>query len=220
MRSMKTLFIRIMPFIAAIAAGAALYIFSAHYIKNSGLNDLMVNIAAGLLSIPLVFISYEIFNERSTRDLKNALREHLLFEINDTIITVINAMRSLLAQTGVLTREELDVFLNMDAAQIHKNLILNDEAANILHDAKDKLIRLIGNNNNSAVFSNTEIEIIFAVSNALSVISKEIKYRSKIKDEKTLVSTIEKLLKQIDSWTDIYEDDIVNHHSFNIISQN
>ncbi|MGB2579582.1 hypothetical protein AAIR98_001501 [Elusimicrobium simillimum] len=212
---MKNFFIRIMPYVISMSVGITIYALSGIYLKDSALNDLNVNIAAGLMSIPLVFISYEVFNNLSNKKLKDSLQRHLLNDINDTILNIIANLRTLLSQTNEFSPEELDIFLNMDAANIKKNIKMDDTTGKNLQADKEKLTRLASGGTN--VLANTEIEHIFNISSRLGVLAKEIIYRDKIKDKKTLTDTTAALLKELDDWVDIYQDEIVNHHSFKLV---
>ncbi|WP_428897692.1 hypothetical protein Dip518_001483 [Parelusimicrobium proximum] len=212
---MKRFFLRIIPYLISIIAGLAIYVCSGKYVSDSTLNDLNVNIAAGLLSIPLVFITYEFFSNLSLSNINKAVRGQMIFEINDINISIISSLRKLLSQNTPLTPEELPVFLQTDENNIRKNIVMTDDTGKALQTEKEKLLHIL-NSNNTGIFSAQDLQILFSVSNCLGIISKEIIYRDKIKDKKTLITTTHNLLQSLAEWTDLYQDELTAHHSFNI----
>lgn len=214
----KNFWLRILPYLISILTGIGIYIFTILYVKDSSLSDLIMNIAAGLLSIPIVFLSYETVRELSSRNLRTSLRSHLLFEINDILLDIIVNLRKLLSQNTPFTPEGLDLFLNMDIARIRKNIAMTDDLSKTFETDKDKLIHLLNNNDNAHVLTEAELNMLYSTANHLGILSKEIFYRDKVKDKKTLFNTIQLLLRTLDCWVDLYQDDIVNHHTFQIMS--
>ena len=51
---MKKLFTKILPFLVAFLSGIILYLLTDKFISDVGLNNLLINVASGLVSIPLV----------------------------------------------------------------------------------------------------------------------------------------------------------------------
>ena len=91
---MKKFFIKILPFLVAFASGIFLYILTDKFIGDTGLNNLLINIASGLVSIPLVFIFYDGINQITSRNLHNSVFESVTVEINKLNQLVINFNRN------------------------------------------------------------------------------------------------------------------------------
>lgn len=68
--NLRDIFLKMIPYMLSIAGGLALYLLTADNIKNPNLADLINNIAASLLAIPLVFLLYDYSNYRVSRQLK------------------------------------------------------------------------------------------------------------------------------------------------------
>ena len=57
--SINTILLKSLPYISSVGAGIGVYYLSKYYLPDEQLFDLMTNVSASLLSIPLVFLFYE-----------------------------------------------------------------------------------------------------------------------------------------------------------------
>ena len=93
---MKKFLLRILPYLISIFIGLVIF-FIVQKIEydNENISNLLINISSDLLSIPFVFISYEVISRICNKDLKNALFKSTSFEINSIIFNIVNDMRFL-----------------------------------------------------------------------------------------------------------------------------
>ncbi len=66
----RTLFLKSIPYLLSISGGAALFLLTKDEISDPELADLVTNMSASLLSIPLVFLLYDYSNYKISRKLK------------------------------------------------------------------------------------------------------------------------------------------------------
>lgn len=92
----KTFFLRLPPYLIALIIGLGLYIVADNHIEDKSLNGLVMSIAAGLLSVLLVFILYKIIKERCDKSVNESISNHLYFELNHHVINVLVYVAKLL----------------------------------------------------------------------------------------------------------------------------
>lgn len=68
--NIQNVLLKMIPYVLSVAGGVALFVFTMDEIKNPDVTDLINNISASLLSIPVVFLFYDYANYRVSRRLK------------------------------------------------------------------------------------------------------------------------------------------------------
>ncbi len=68
---LRNFLLKSIPYLLSIAGGATLFIVTKDEITDPSLADLVTNIAASLLSIPLVFLLYDYSNYRIQKQIKH-----------------------------------------------------------------------------------------------------------------------------------------------------
>ena len=64
--NVRIIFLKSLPYLMSIAGGIILYTGAIDNAPNANLQDLVINVSASLLSIPLVFLLYDYTNSRIT----------------------------------------------------------------------------------------------------------------------------------------------------------
>lgn len=215
---MKTLFLRTLPYFISMGAGVLIYIITIVYIENEDLSGLISNIAAGLLSIPLVFICYEVVANIANRNIKRTLAQHFEFEANHILIDIIAQLKVLLNVSDNLDKENLDKFLNMNETYIKKNINLSKADVEKYKNDRNNLLNLIYKQQNTDSLSDARIQNVLAIIRVLGVISEGIEHSTKHDTKNETIKAVSKLLEQISQWLDLCEQDaMVNHYSFNFV---
>lgn len=78
----RNFLLKSIPYLLSIAGGLIIFIVSADDIHNSNLNDLINNISASLLSIPLVFLLYDYSNYLISRRVNQTLVASMTARVN------------------------------------------------------------------------------------------------------------------------------------------
>lgn len=213
----KNLFLRLVPYVISLAAGGLMYFWADAKIKDEGLNGLLVNIASGLLSIPLVFIFYELVNDACSRDIKKTMLEHLNFDLNYTIIEIIKTIRKMLNVEDQLDRESLDILLHRDKKFIKNHLQLSFEYSPSLQFYKTTILDAINSGSNSEVLSDGQVKTLLSLAKHLGIMSKELE-QIDAEDKILVAESLSEILALISTWIDLGEEDaLLNHHSFKLI---
>ena len=72
---LKTIFHNLWPKLLVIAAGVSLFLLASELLEDD-LKSLVIGIGGSLISIPLVFISYEVWQKKSHRKINESVYEY------------------------------------------------------------------------------------------------------------------------------------------------
>lgn len=215
---MKTFILRVTPYMIALLAGIGIYLYAQYVIKDEGLNNLMINVASGLVSVPLVFICYEVVNEICNRNLKKTLLSQLVFEINYYVIDIINHFKESLGITEDLNEDNLDKFLDIEKKDIKKQLKIKPEFAETLKNYKNQITALIYKDSNMDVLPNEQIKNLLRIAKKLGIISKELEVYKTSKNRTTIDNATYDLMQTLGDWVDyIDESTLIEHHGFSLV---
>ena len=88
------------PYSLSVAGGLLLFVLTKDNISNENVADLINNIAASLLAIPLVFLLYDYSNSRVSKRLSQTMAQNLGDTINLLVMNLILVMRRISAVRG------------------------------------------------------------------------------------------------------------------------
>ena len=71
--NIRTFLLKSLPYLMSIAGGIILYTGAIDNAPNANIRDLVINVSASLLSIPLVFLLYDYTNSRVARQMKKSV---------------------------------------------------------------------------------------------------------------------------------------------------
>lgn len=217
---MRQIALKALPYAISILAGIVIYILTTLHIKEESLNALILGIASGLLSIPMVFLFYDVVNKKCSKNLKNSLFQHASFEINAILFQSLKNIKIILQYDQALDENNIDELLAMSKEDIAANLKLDLTVASDLDKARLELTNIVYKNSDLGSLSDAEFEKILAISKELNLISKELAHQIDIKEKEqgVLVNNISILLRLISEWFDLCEEEaVLNHQCFRLI---
>lgn len=222
-KNFKYFLLRLLPYLISIIIGISILAFvkKTEHFEDETISDLLVNIASDLLSIPFVFICYEVVSKIINKDLDNTLFKSITFNINSAILNIVNDMRILIGYNDVIQSENLEDFLRLTQDDIVAKLLLKDELnkdtlnklsqdkenlSNMLH--KDSTIQVLNTQQiKNLLYMLREIDIIF---NKLSmIIGKTIDVKEKL----SIANNFENIINSINNWLENFETDaLIKYH--------
>lgn len=209
---MKTFLLKITPYIIALFAGVVVYLYAIE-LKDDNLNNLLINVAAGLVSVPLVFMCYEVINEICSRNIKKTLLEHLSFEVNYIIIDIIKNLKDILGISGRLDEKNLNDFLDTDEKTIKEKLKIDISLADSLKNYKQQLLNLIYKDSNMEVLPNDQIQNLLVIAKELGIISRELDHYNKTRNKEPIESATYNLMQSTGDWVNYCEQNSILQHS-------
>ena len=214
---MKMLFIKILPYLVAFISGIILYFLTEKLITDSGLNNLMVNIASGLVSIPMVFIFYDVINKITSRTLHNSIFESVTFEINSQLVELINFISVLLKINAPSVTEELDDFLELENNEIYQKLNIKKTDIKILETIKSNLISVIHKQSSFEILNEKQISSILNIIKETTFLIKNLNLpeKSKLtaKQKKIIALNIEYIINNLTIWIENGKKDAFSTHA-------
>lgn len=215
---MKKLIIKILPYFVALMTGITVYLLTETLIKDSGLNNLLINIASGLISIPLVFVFYEVINKITSRNLHNSLFESVTFEINTHLVNLINILCAALNHPNLKNVQDLDDFLNLDSNDISQILSLkNTQITTPLYTVKENLTTIIHKQSSFEILSEEQIASILNIIKEISILIKNMSQQIPLKQrthfKKLLAQDIERIIDNITLWIESGKKDAFQNHA-------
>lgn len=215
---MKRLFVQILPYFVALTAGILIYLFGVDMVQDADLNNMIINIASGLISIPMVFICYEVVNKITSRKLHNSLFMNVTFDINGLLIQLINTVRGLLGKTDELSTQSMNAFLDLGSLEIEQMLQVDTSKAAILENLKDKLNDIIHKDSTLEILNEGQITTLLSITKNTGLLAKGIELNAHHKNfghKTNLAINVENIINGISMWLEDGErEDLENHAQF------
>lgn len=225
--NLKNFILRLLPYVIAIIIGLIIFLI-VHKIeyRDADVSNLLINISSDLLSIPFVFICYEVINNFINRDLNNILFKSTTFDINSIIINIINDIRINLGFKDTINKDNLEDFLLLNKENIQDYL---NNKNNLNKDILDKMLK--NSDNLKEIIRKTSIIQVLTpdqIKNLL-YLSKEIEisHTKLVKLADTAISDTDKkflslifanIIESIRNWLENFEvDAIINHQNMNLL---
>lgn len=197
--NLREFLLKTIPYLMSIAGGVTLYIVTADNIKNPNLTDLINNIAASLLSIPLVFLLYDYTNYRVSRQLKKTLADSTTDKINILLLELTIIIRRMLGLRSPLTFASLNTMVNISKTKITQSMKITPELLTDLRRCHDELDALVYHSANTSVLSAPQIQSLTNLEHTISLLINEHKYR---RNRQIAAKYIENIINHITEWVD------------------
>ncbi len=214
--SFKLYSIKILPKLIIVFVGFGLFFISDIYLKDN-IQGLFINISATLISIPIVFIVYEIWQEKTHRKLNESVYSFAKNEMIQNLLKIKEQMKFFMEGAFVyfgnndividdedignikLTMREKNQIENIDEEEFENN---EDD---IYSFEKDTIVPLIYDNR-YLYFQILDLDISFLVEDMEKVLNNSF-IMERLDDEKTqiIVHLIE-ALKMLDSFINLHDD--------------
>jgi len=125
MKKIKRFLLLALPYSVSILSAYIFYILGNKF--NSDIKGLMHGIAGSFLSIPILYLIYELSKRFSERKLNTKLFDHAKMQIDQDVLSIINQLMKLVRQyeNVKLSPKDVQIFLSLSKKDISKNLKTN-----------------------------------------------------------------------------------------------
>jgi len=195
----RDLFLKSIPYLLSIAGGATLFLLTQDNISNPNLADLINNIAASLLAIPLVFLLYDYSNSQISRKLTQTMAQNMTDKVNFIMMNLTILMRKIVGMRGKLTLESVNQMQDLTQAHIAARFKLTPTDISDLHKYRDELDDVIYKYGRNNVISIDKAQELSAMARDLSHLINEHKYYS---NRKITSKYIANIITRITDWLD------------------
>ena len=187
---LTNIFLKSIPYVLSIAGGIFVFDFSQDYLKDPNWIDLMNNVAASLLAIPLVFLFYDYSNFLVTRRVHRHQHTSVINVLDGYLFKVLADMKNIIG----LPRIEVPMQdINLD----WKKLNLDKKYLHNIRKQLKNLEDLLYKSDKIEVLDPQHTQILSFITQELNQILNECKYHNSPKE---IARYIETTLSMIDDW--------------------
>ncbi len=146
----RDILLKSIPYMLSIAGGVALFLVTVDNIKDPNIADLMNNISASLLSIPIVFLLYDYSNYKISKKLNQTLATSMSSRLSATMLGLTILLRQMTGMRGNLTLGELNKMRDISPRMLAQKFKTKPDHLRQLgayHTELDDMIYKYGKNN-------------------------------------------------------------------------
>ena len=176
-----------------------MFIVTKDEVHNPNVTDLINNISASLLSIPLVFLLYDYTNYRVSKQLNKTMADSMTDKINIILLNLIMIIRQMLGIRGTLTFASMNKMSNLSQSKIVANLKITQNLANELRTYRDEIDNMIYNGTKPNVLTGAQVQMLTGLVRELSLLINEHSFR---RNRRVAAKYIENIIGKIIDWMD------------------
>lgn len=144
---------------------------------NDNIRDLVINVSASLLSIPLVFLLYDYTNSRVANQMKRTMINSMTDKLNVLMMNIIGLLRDSMGVRNKLTTENLNRMLILHTTEISKRLKITPRILEKLHEYHNDLDTLLFRNSQNSVLNAEQVQILSGLVRDMTHLINENKFR-------------------------------------------
>ncbi|MDW3024214.1 MAG: hypothetical protein R8N50_00815 [Alphaproteobacteria bacterium] len=218
--NIRTIFLKSLPYLLSIAGGIILYTGAIDNAPNDNIRDLVINVSASLLSIPLVFLLYDYTNSRVANQMKRSMVASMTDKLNVMMLNIILLLRQSMGVRNKLTTENLNRMLIWRAPEISRRLNITPQILEKLHEYHGDLDTLLYRNIRDQVLDSQQTQILSGLVRDMTHLINENKFR---KNRHQSAKYTESVMNHVLDWLDsdsVSAINLVQHLSDAIITEN
>lgn len=196
---LRNILLKMIPYVLSVAGGLILFIVTKDEVHNPNVTDLINNISASLLSIPLVFLLYDYTNYRVSKQLNKTMADSMTDKINIILLNLIMIIRQMLGIRGTLTFASMNKMSNLSQSKIVANLKITQNLANELRTYRDEIDNMIYNGAKPNVLTSAQVQMLTGLVRELSLLINEHSFR---RNRRVAAKYIENIIGKIIDWMD------------------
>lgn len=178
------------PYVLSIAGGIFVFDFSQQYLHDPGWIDLMDNVAASLLAIPLVFLFYDYSNYLVTRRVHKHQHTNIINTLDGYLFKILTHIKNIIGLPRIEVPMQ-DINLN------YKKLNFDKKYVHGLQKQLNMLEDLLYKSDKIEVLDPQHTQILSFIAQELNQILNELKFHNSPKE---IARYLETTLSMIDDW--------------------
>ena len=184
------LLLKSIPYVLSIAGGVFVFDFSQDYLHDPSWIDLMNNVAASLLAIPLVFLFYDYSNYLVTRRMTRHQHAKLINMLDDCLLKILAQMKNIIGLSHIEVPMQ-DINLN------YKKLNLDKRYLRAIERHLDELEEILYKSDKISVLDPQHTQVLSFIAQEINQILNECKYHNSARE---IARYLETTLTMIDDW--------------------
>ena len=178
---MQKFYLRLLPYVISLLVG--IFIFGiVDYVNNPDWQNLILNVSAGLISVPFIFICYEFVKNFSERKIKRKIRVYVTYHSRKIFLVFLKYFYTWFFPTknqninmdDIAVDKILSVSLNDIEKMLSEKTLLGFFIYNDISEDIKSLSSIVRNNNLTEYISDTEMIRIINILRNITFIRREI----------------------------------------------
>ncbi len=198
--NIRNFLLKSLPYLMSIAGGLILYTGAIDNAPNPNIRDLVINVSASLLSIPLVFLLYDYTNSRIANQMKKSVANNMADKLNSVLVNIIFMLRDALGVRSKLSLESLNRMLVWRTPEISRRLNISPRVLENLHTCHNDLDTLLFRNSQTNILSADQTQILSSIARSMAHLINESKFH---KSRRISAKYVENIMTHILDWLDI-----------------
>lgn len=120
---MRKLLLRLLPYIICVLTGIVIF-FVERFTLNPDVQSLVLNISSGLISVPFVFISYELVKNFTERKLRARINTYIKYHIEKSFFGILKYFYAWFYPTEknpiIITDAKLDTLFDLEIGRLER----------------------------------------------------------------------------------------------------
>lgn len=192
--SVRNFLLKSLPYLMSIAGGIILFTGAIDNAPNANIRDLVINVSASLLSIPLVFLLYDYTNSRVANQMKKSVANSMNDKLSSVLVNTILTLREALGWRRKLTSENLNRMLVLRPADIARCLKITPRVLAQLHACHSDLDTLLFRNSQTNVLTPDHTQILSSMARDMAHLINESKFH---KNQHISAKYVENIMSRI-----------------------
>ena len=188
--TLMNIFLKMIPYVLSIAGGVFVFDFSQRYLHSPGWIDLMDNVAASLLAIPLVFLFYDYSNFLVTRRVHKHQHTNVINALDGYLFKILAHIKNIIGLPRIEVPMQ-DINLN------YKKLNFDAKYVRGIRKQLKLLEDLLYKSDKIEVLDPQHTQILSFIAQELNQILNELKFHNSPKE---IARYLETTLSMIDDW--------------------
>lgn len=187
------------PYLASIAGGVLLFTVALDNVNDPVLADLISNISASLLAIPIVFLLYDYTNYRISQRLHENMAGNMDDKINVLVLHIVMVLRKALKLRGDATLLKINSMQMLREQQIATKLHLKNDYVTLLHQYYGELENIIYRYGRENIMSDEHMHLLSEMTREISHLVNEHNLRG---NRKIVAKHVKNIIAKVIDWLD------------------
>ena len=197
---LKNLLLKTIPYLLSVIGGITLFLISLDKVRDPNVSGLIDNIAASLLSIPLVFLLYDYTNYRISRQVNRSLASNISDKLNSVILNMVFFLRHSLGLKVNVHLEAFNKLQDWSLKKISSRLKITRSEINNLRAYRYEIDEIIYHASKGNVLTDEQEQILSSLSREISHLMTEHNFR---RDKTIVAKHVKNIISKIVEWQDV-----------------
>ena len=196
---LKNILLKTIPYLLSVIGGITLFLISLDNVRNPNVSGLIDNIAASLLSIPLVFLLYDYTNYRISRQVNRSLASNISDKVNSVILNIVVFLRHSLGLKVNVHLETFNKLQDWSVKKISERLKITRTEMNNLRAYRYEIDEIIYRASKGSVLTSEQEQILSSLSREILHLMTEHNFH---RDKTIVAKHVKNIILQIIEWQD------------------